>query len=85
MAEYIDREKLISVVKMDEYGITWDSDSVINLLRSADEEDVSSVVHGRWIYDADAEKTYCSECSAYNKQYKPPYCPHCGAKMDLEG
>lgn len=34
---------------------------------------------GEWI-NRD-EKTWCSLCGASNKQYKPPYCPHCGAKM----
>ena len=42
--------------------------------------DVAPVVHGEWI-DRDG-KTWCSRCDASNKQYKPPYCPHCGAKMD---
>lgn len=27
------------------------------------------------------EKTWCSLCGASNKRYKPPFCPHCGAKM----
>lgn len=42
--------------------------------------DVVEVRHGRW-EDRDG-KTWCSLCQASNKQYKPPYCPHCGAKMD---
>ena len=42
--------------------------------------DVAPVVHGCWI-DRN-EKTWCSVCDASNKQYKPPYCPHCGAMMD---
>lgn len=42
--------------------------------------DVVEVRHGEWI-DRDG-KTWCSLCQASNKQYKPPYCPHCGAKMD---
>ena len=29
-------------------------------------------------------KAVCSLCGVPNKQYKPPYCPHCGAKMDGE-
>ena len=29
-------------------------------------------------------KSVCSLCGNPNKQYKPPYCPHCGAKMDKE-
>ena len=44
--------------------------------------DVALVVHGCWI-DRN-EKTWCSVCDASNKQYKPPYCPHCGAMMDGE-
>ena len=42
--------------------------------------DAVEVVHANWI-DRDG-KTWCSACGASNKQYKPPYCPHCGAKMD---
>lgn len=38
------------------------------------------VLHGRWIDRG--EKTWCSECGASNKAYKPPFCPHCGVKMD---
>ena len=37
---------------------------------------------GEWI-DRDG-KTWCSLCQASNKQYKPPFCPHCGAKMKGE-
>lgn len=36
---------------------------------------------GKWI-DRDG-KTWCSLCGASNKQYKPPFCPHCGAKMKV--
>ena len=27
-------------------------------------------------------KYKCSMCGKFNKQYSPPYCPHCGARMD---
>jgi hypothetical protein len=27
-------------------------------------------------------KAVCNLCGMPNKQYTPPYCPHCGAKMD---
>lgn len=38
--------------------------------------------HGKWnLHDG---KTWCSVCGKSNKAYNPPYCPHCGAKMDLE-
>lgn len=36
--------------------------------------------HGKWnLHDG---KTWCSVCGKSNKAYNPPYCPHCGAKMD---
>lgn len=48
--------------------------------------DVSQVRHGRWIKNTvnGEEKAVCSKCGATNKQYEPPFCPHCGAIMDLE-
>ena len=54
-------------------------------------EDASvPVVHGRWkmrptgmVTDTGPEyKAYCTVCNEPNKQYQPPFCPHCGAKMD---
>jgi uncharacterized paraquat-inducible protein A len=51
-----------------------------SVVATAPEADVAPVVHARWI-DRDG-KTWCSRCDASNKQYKPPYCPHCGARMD---
>ena len=52
--------------------------------------DVAPVVHGRWemrptgmVTDTGPEyKAYCTVCNEPNKQYQPPFCPHCGAKMD---
>ena len=36
--------------------------------------------HGKWnLRDG---KTWCSICGKSNKTYNPPYCPHCGVKMD---
>ena len=52
--------------------------------------DVTPVRYGRWIKkqekDTFAGYLYsyeCSECGRV-KQRKEPYCPNCGAKMDLE-
>ena len=50
----------------------------------------AEVVHGRWemrptgmVTDTGPEyKAYCTVCNEPNKQYQPPFCPHCGAKMD---
>ena len=61
--------------------------SAINSIPAAD---VAPVVHGRWemrptgmATDTGPEyKAYCTVCNEPNKQYQPPFCPHCGAKMD---
>lgn len=50
----------------------------------------AEMVHGRWemrptgmATDTGPEyKAYCTVCNKPNKQYQPPFCPHCGAKMD---
>ena len=50
-------------------------------------ENYAPVVHAKWIkhyikignFDW---KYKCSMCGKFNKQYSPPYCPHCGAMMD---
>ena len=52
--------------------------------------DTVEVMHGRWIsyLDGDSimpERHYrCSECCDRGWGRKWPYCPNCGAKMDLE-
>ena len=50
------------------------------------------VKHGKWMWKrffitkhCTIPKVVCSVCNITNKQYTSPYCPHCGAKMDLEG
>lgn len=75
--EYIDRKALIENLIRNKgfYPV-----AVKNAIKEIPVADVAPVVHGRWI-DRDG-KTWCNVCDASNKQYKPPYCPHCGAKMD---
>ena len=36
------------------------------------------VVHGSWYHGE------CSVCKGICIEYKPPYCPFCGAKMDVD-
>lgn len=45
-----------------------------------------SVVHGRWIERQRPTKhLVCTACICKNHmRVKSPYCPNCGAKMDLE-
>lgn len=44
------------------------------------------VVHGRWIGIGGNRYTRVSQCSNCCAKYDfmSPYCPNCGAKMDLE-
>lgn len=53
-------------------------------------ENYVPVVHAHWVKDfikiCNCDWKYkCSKCGKYNKQYSPPYCPHCGARMDMGG
>lgn len=53
-------------------------------VRNVPAADAVKVVHSRWeirIIEG-KEKACCSHCDQPNKLYTPPYCPHCGAKMD---
>lgn len=61
----------------------------IDILNDMPYSDVAPVIHAHWedwVYntiDGKGEvKAICSRCREPNKQYKPPFCPHCGAKMD---
>ena len=51
--------------------------------------DLQSMVHGTWIPDADDENQFLHNCSVCGYEIDthehcgfPPYCNHCGAKMD---
>ena len=52
--------------------------------------DVAPVRHGRWIWHSEERGYLCSECGSgcllnYESDWhKSDWCPHCGAKMDLE-
>ena len=65
-------------------------ESVLEYVENLPAADVAPVVHGWWemrptgmATDTGPEyKAYCTVCNEPNKQYQPPFCPHCGAKMD---
>lgn len=94
MAEYIDKEQVIEWFRpyghIDE-GIPYFG--LVTDIREMKAVDVAPVRHGRWkmrltgkITETWPEfKAFCTVCNKPNKQYKPPYCPHCGAKMDGGG
>lgn len=64
--------------------IYWDD--VIERLDVQPTVDAAPVVHGRWIYENDDPSMIpCSMCGYQVFRYNnTPYCPNCGAKMDLE-
>ena len=58
-------------------------------------EETRPLIHAHWEDCAGSEldffgdpvivpKKRCSHCKETNKNYTPPYCPHCGAVMDEE-
>ena len=74
-------------------------DYVVEALKKAEVVDAAPVVHAKWKLDRYATEWTCSNCEGEmlyqittygGGQYHdidnifPPYCPHCGAKMDLE-
>lgn len=93
MSRYIDVEniKLKGISVFDQnIEILIPLSDVRKSLQMTPTADVQEVRHGRWISnDLGGYKWayYCSECSwvdgyPFNDRHK--YCPHCGAKMDLE-
>lgn len=97
MPEYIERQAVIDLLKG--AGEESGSPVVdIELMIEAVQDDISAadvapIIHAKWemrrVYvngceGSGEEKAFCSHCNKSNKQYTPPYCPHCGAKMDEE-
>lgn len=89
MDDYINRRKLIEMVKMEFPGSIQTEEQVFALLnfllktiKSIPAADVASVVRGRW-YDKGSLSCRCSECGCKNNK-ETTYCPNCGAKMYME-
>lgn len=89
MAEYIDKEQLLS-----ELYSKQDDENLDMMLEIANfpAADVAQVVHGKW---APSERnpsflvcSVCGDCYVYDEwvyERKWRYCPNCGAKMDGKG
>lgn len=90
MDEYIKRETAVRAVMAAKWVDGSDGAMAMEIVASSPAADVAPVVHGRWemrptgmATDTGPEyKAYCTVCNEPNKQYRPPFCPHCGAKMD---
>lgn len=89
MAEYIEREE----IKYEQWAVGPLNEPLLvvrkRTIDSIPAADVAPVRHGRWgkvyrskvtVYDG-----YVSSCCDMWNERKSPYCPNCGAKMDLEG
>lgn len=89
MTEYIEKEKLKEALcPYSDTNYAQDMETILRIVDELPAVDVAPVVHGYWIEHIDSYENYC-ECSVCH--YSPdspldetPYCPHCGAKMDLE-
>ena len=95
MDEYIEREALLKFIenginnpdKKEAFG--YDAVEILEKVQYMPAADVAPVRHGRWI-DGDP---YCPICRKDKfrgldadvwADWKPDYCPNCGARMDLE-
>lgn len=96
MAEYLDREAAISLIKQyghdaidaGRYSLDTVDDCIelANRIKALPTEDVAPVVHGRWMpfhSEAAGDIQYCSACEI-GFDAKTDYCPHCGAKMGIK-
>lgn len=91
MAEYIEREKAIELLRSlgnreyrREKGTIQDAIKMISYPEYTPAADVAPVVHGRWVpfcSEVAGNIQYCSACEI-GFDAKMAYCPHCGAKMD---
>ena len=95
MAEYIEREPLIILMiglyehhlKMMNYSSDSATLDCLQLVQEAPAADVVEVRRGKWLKgDMPTYGGYkCSVCKENTVEYKKPYCPNCGAKMDGKG
>lgn len=99
MSEYIDKNKALEALNDKYYKISGYSAAyyagyqhAFDDLRKIGCEDVTPVIHARWILKmrtVQGDRFACSNCGRiietglYAKLEDFPYC-HCGAKMDLE-
>lgn len=86
MKEYIEKEKVLEIIKRTQ----GDYAAAFSEVRQLPAADVVPVVHGKWIMEAkdDFEDTMkkCSICGYPVSVYwgHSKFCPNCGAKMDKE-
>ena len=67
----------------------YNADWIFSFLESQPTVDVQKVRHGKWIrgnYVCGEYEFKCSVCgkTEWHTSYSTPFCPHCGARMDLD-
>ena len=90
MAEYIEREELLELYRMDDPVLNENGHVPLSVIRQnimdIPAADVAPVRHGRWKCNKP-----CPVCGGDRFEgldadiwadWEPPYCPNCGAKMD---
>ena len=83
MAEYIEREKVLSK-SVPVAGCFSEMISAYDVIMLP-AADVAPVRHGRWINHTMIDGHIHAECSECHKvRIIDNYCPNCGSKMDLE-
>ena len=90
MAEYIERETALeAVAKLDQKirSNVLTFHQVKRLIETAPAADVAKVVCGKWLERRrkNGVGKVCSACMTAFNFAPTPYCPECGAKMDLDG
>ena len=92
MAEYIEREDLLELYRMDDPVLNKNGHVPLPVIRQnimdIPAADVAPVQHGRWVTHSDRpDSLICSVCNCGFDMWKHDphnYCPNCGAKMDGE-
>lgn len=93
MPEYIDKEKLYQYLDNEvEWRNNQDRLFALEVVSDFHAADVAPVVHGEWMRYSRTLWHYCSVCledalmsKSTGTEVLSSFCPHCGAKMDLEG
>ena len=87
MGKYIDRAALFNSLTNAKTVA-----EVFAAIQDAPAADVYEIKHGRWRLARDKQMEYkvCSICAEkmplnqWRREWESPYCPNCGAQMDLE-
>ena len=97
MSEYVSKEELKEFFESIEITVAGRTraeaigevlQAIYNGVMELPTTDAEPVQHGKWIRDEFGSK--CGHCGLYayrdkfDKPWKSPYCPQCGARMDEE-